>query len=161
MPMSINRAAATPVVLMPGGGETYSIMGMTVAFKTTSRQSGGQFSAIEMTEPPGSGSPLQYNKVIAMACYMLEGTAIIQVGEESWELEPGAYVFLPAGTVYQFRNQSDAPAKYLMFSAPGGLDEFIAEAMQMVESEPSWPPADLSKLAALRTKAHFYDPPSG
>lgn len=160
MPMSINRSSADPVVLMPGGGETISIMGMTVAFKTTGRQSGGQFSAIEVTEPPGSGSPVQYNQVFAMASYVLEGTATLQVGDETLELGPGGYAFLPAGTVYQFRNDSAAPVKYLTFISPAGLDEYIAAAAQLVESEPSWPPADMSGLVALRTKYHFYDPPA-
>lgn len=41
MPMSINRSSVTPVALLPGDGEALSIMGMTVTFKTTGRQSGG------------------------------------------------------------------------------------------------------------------------
>ena len=51
--------------------------GIPVTFKTTGRQSGGQFAAIEVTEPPGSASPIQYNKVFAMANYVLEGTATL------------------------------------------------------------------------------------
>lgn len=159
MPMSINRAGPSPTLLTSGGGDTLSIMGMTVAFKTTGRQTNGQFSAIEVTEPPGSGSPVTYNKVFAMANYVLEGTATLQVGDETLELGPGGYAYLPAGTVYQFRNQSAAPVKYLAISIPAGLDEYIAEAVRLVESEPSWPPADMSKLVALRAKYHFYDPP--
>ena len=161
MPMSINRSTPTPVILMPGGGETLSIMGMTIAFKTTGRQSGGQFSAIEVTEQAGSASPVQYNQVFAIASYVLEGTATLQVGDETIELGPGGYAYLPAGTVYQFRNDSAAPVKYLTFSSPAGLDEYIAEAVRLVAGEPSWPPADMSKLVALRTKYHFYDPPAG
>ena len=111
-----------------------------------------------MTEPPGSASPVQYNQVFAMANYVLEGTATLQVGNEILELGPGGYAYLPAGTVYQFRNQSDAPVKYLMFSSPAGFDEYIAEAVRLVAGEPSWPPADMSKLVALRTKYHFFDP---
>lgn len=160
MPMSINRSAPIPVVLPPGGGETLSILGMTVAFKTTGRQTGGQFSAIEVTEPPGSGSPIQYNKVFAMANYVLEGTTTLQIGDETLEIGPGGYAYLPPGTVYQFRNQSAAPVKYLTISSPAGLEEYIAEAVRLVESEPSWPPADMSKLSALRAKYHFYDPPA-
>ena len=30
----------------------------------------------------------------------------------------------------------------------------------MVKSEPSWPPADMSKLLALRAKYDFFDPPA-
>ena len=58
-----------------------------------------------------------------MANYVLEGTATLQVGNEILELGPGSYAYLPAGTVYQCRNQSDAPVKYLMCSTPAGFDE--------------------------------------
>lgn len=112
---------------------------------------------IEVTEPPGSASPVQYNKVFALASYVLEGTATLQIGDETLELGPGGYAYLPAGTVYQFCNDSAAPVKYLAISMPAGFDEYIAEAARLVESEPSWPPADLSKVVALWTKYHFYD----
>lgn len=161
MPMSSNRSTPTPTVILPGGGETISIMGMTITFKTTGRQSGGQFAAIEVTEAPGSASPIQYNKVLAMANYVLEGTATLQIGDETFEIGPGGYAYVPPGAVYQFRNQSAAPVRYLTVCTPAGLDEYIAEAVRLVESEPSWPPADMSKLVALRTKYHFYDPPAG
>lgn len=161
MPMSINRSTADPVHHMPGAGETISLMGMAVTFKATGQQTGGQFSLIEMTEPPGSGSPHQYNQVISMACYMLEGTMTLNFGDETQDFGPGSFAYLPAGTAYQTSNQSGAPVKYLLFSTPAGLDEYFAEAFAWIQRQPAWPPEDMSELLALRTRHHFYDAPAG
>ena len=46
--MSINRSLPPPVALKPGGGEMHSSLGMTVTFKTTGRQSEGQFTVLEV-----------------------------------------------------------------------------------------------------------------
>jgi uncharacterized RmlC-like cupin family protein len=161
MPMSINRASAAPVVHMPGGGESTSLMGMTIVCKVTGQQTGGQFSLVEITEPTGSGSPAQYNQVISMACYMLEGTMTLRFGDEMQEFGPGSFVYLPAGTAYQTSNQSGAPVKYLLFSTPAGMDEYFIEAFDWIQRQPAWPPEDMSELLALRTRHHFYDAPAG
>ena len=165
MPMSINRsatvsnlaAAPSAVVLTPGGGDTRSVMGPTITFKTVGSQSDGQFLVMEATEQPGSGSPTQWHKLTTL--YILEGTITLQVGDETALLEPGGYAYLPPRTVYAITNRSNAPAKCLWITSPAGMEDYIADAMELVASEPAWPPADMSKLAALREKYDFFDPP--
>ena len=159
MPMSINRSSMAPVAVMPGAGETHSIVGMTVTFKITGRQSHGQFAVLEIIEPPGSGSPTQLHEQMTMLICMLEGTLTVRVGDETIHMAPGSYAYIPPGTVYAMSNQSDTPAKYLMVTSPAGIEDYIAEAIDLVESEPSWPPADMSRFIVLRAKHGFVDPP--
>ena len=144
---------------MPGGGETHSIMGMTVTFKTTGHQSDGHFSALEATEPPGSGSPTQWHKKTTLILYVLEGTPTLRVGDATIQAGPGSYAYVPPGTIYTIANQSEAPVRYLVVYSPAWIENYIAEAIALVNSEPSWPPADMSKLIALRAKYDIYDPP--
>lgn len=159
MPMSINRSSSTPVALMPGGGETHSIRDMTVTFKTTGRQSDGQFAVMEVTEPPGSGSPTQWHKLTTMLIYVLEGTLTLRVGDETIQVGPGGYAYVPPGTIYAIANQSDAPVKYLSVHSPAWIENYIAEATEIVKNEPTWPPADMSKFLALRAKYDVFDSP--
>ena len=167
MPMSINRsttvsdlsAAPSAIVLMPGGGDTRPVMGPTITFKTVGGQSDGQFLVMEATEQPGSGSPTNWHKVTTLIIFVLEGTFTLQVGDETTQLGPGGYAYLPPRTVYAITNRSDAPAKCLWITSPAGMEDYIAAAMEWVASEPAWPPADTSKLAALREKYDFFDPP--
>ncbi len=159
MPMPTNRASSTPVALMPGAGEAHSIRDMTVTFKTTGRQSGGQFAVLEVTEPPGSGSPTQWHKLTTMIIYVLEGTLTLRLGDETIQAGPGGYTYIPPGTVYTIANQSHASVRYLSVHSPAWIENYIAEAIEMVNNEPSWPPADMSKFLAVRAKYDTFDPP--
>ena len=160
MPMSINHSTQTPVVLPPGGGETVSIGDMTVTFKTTGRQSDSQFTALEVTEPPGSGSPTQWHKLTTMILYVLEGTLTLRIGDETIQAGPGGYTYVPPGTVYAIANQGVAPMRYLMVHSPAWIENYIVEGIELVQSEPSWPPADMSKFIEMRAKYDVYDPPA-
>ena len=167
MPMSINRSttvsdistAPSAIVLEPGGGAIHEIMGPTVTFKTVGSQSDDQFVVMEVTEQPGSGSPTQWHKATTVIIYVLEGTPTLQVGDETTQLGPGGYVYVPPRTTYAINNHSAALARTLWIVFPAGFERYIAESMALVANEPSWPPADVSKLIALREKYDFFDPP--
>ena len=80
----------------PLAGEGYLLLlrkvdgvGMTVTFKTTGRQSEGQFTVLEVTEPPGSGSPTQWHKKTTLILYVLEGALTLRVGDEMIQAVPG------------------------------------------------------------------------
>ncbi len=159
MPMSINRSSSPSVTLMPGGGEMHSIQNMTVTVKTTGRQSDGQFTALEVSEPPGSGSPTQWHKRTTLILYVLEGSLTLHVGDETFQTGPGGYAYVPPGTIYAIANQSAAPLRYLTVYSPAWIENYIAEAIELVKGEPSWPPEDMSKFIAMRAKYDVHDPP--
>ena len=168
MPMSINRPVAvstdqaTPsaIVLMPGGGETVSGLGVTMAFKTVGAQSGGQWLALEYTAPPQfAGPPRHWHKVTTEIFFVLEGTLTLTAGEETIQAGPGGYAYVPPGTVHGFSNQTDAPARYFAIASPAGLEDYFAEMMELIKDEPSWPPKDMSKIVALMAKYDTFAPP--
>lgn len=157
--MSINRSAATPVILPPGGGETLSVPDISVTVKVAGRQSGGQFAVFEATEMPGSGSPTQWHKETTVILHVLEGTLTLRIGEETFLLAPGSCAYVPPGTIYSFANQDNAPMRYLLVHSPAWIEDYIAEAIELLKNEPTWPPADLSKFFAARAKYDVHEPP--
>ncbi len=171
MPMSINspnRSTAVAIdpsgpksiVLMPGGGETLTGMGVTMTLRTTGAQSAGQWLVIEYTAPPQfSGPPPHWHKIMTEIFYVLEGTLTLSAGDETIQAGPGGYAFVPPGTVHGFSNQTDAPARYLLIASPAGLENYFQELAELIKGEPSWPPKDMSKLVALMARYDTFAPP--
>ena len=52
------------------------------------------------------------------ACYLLEGTAHVEVEGESFEMVPGDTCFFPADKMHIFQTTSDTPAKLLVIYSP-------------------------------------------
>ena len=55
---------------------------------------------------------------IEQVCYVLEGTAIAEVGGERKEMGPGDCVFFPADTLHSFTATGDRPVKVLVIYSP-------------------------------------------
>lgn len=154
MPMSINR---TPIVLPPGSGETLSVGDVTLTYKTNGRQSNGEYTVMESIDAPRAASPVQWHKKTTLIMYVLEGTATLQVGSETIQTGPGGFAYVPPGTTYSVANQTDEPVKYLWITSPAGLEDYIREATDLVNSKSGEKP-DMKQLTALRIKHDFFDP---
>lgn len=160
MPMSINRAAQKGCVLAPGAGEGVGAVGVAITFKTVGAQSGGQFLTLEYTAPPHfSGPPPHWHKVTTEIFYVVDGSLTLTVDGESTTVGAGGYAFVPPGVVHGFANQGDAPAKFFLLASPAGLEDYFAELSELIKGEPSWPPTDMSKVAALMAKYDTFAPP--
>jgi len=55
---------------------------------------------------------------IEQVCYMLEGTAHVEVGGEAFDMGPGDTCFFPAGQQHAFIATSKTPVKVLVIYAP-------------------------------------------
>ena len=145
------------IVHFPGAGRSITMMGGTVSFKTESEETGGAWSLLELTVPPGfDGPPPHWHKVTQEAFYILEGALTLQVGDQTVKALPGAYVFVPTGVIHAYSNAEDEPARFLGFVSPGGFEKYFDELYALMKSEPSWPPADMGKLSALMAKYDTY-----
>ena len=82
----------------------------------------------------------------------------MQVGDQTVKAFPGAYVFIPTGVTHSYSNVENRPARFLGFVSPGGFDKYFDELAELIQSEPSWPPADMSKVSALMAKNDTYVP---
>lgn len=60
---------------------------------------------------------------LEQVCYLLEGTAVAEVGGERREMVPGDCCFFPAGEQHVFIATSDTPVKLMViYSPPYGED---------------------------------------
>ena len=70
-----------------------------------------------------------YNEVY----YILSGSGIVTIGEDSHALRPGAVVVIPAGVPHSLQSDTDMPLEFVIFGTPPiPLDD--ARAMPMKDS---------------------------
>lgn len=159
MPMSINRKAQEPVFYAPGEGKPFSLMGINNLYKTTGKQSAGQFLVVEGSDPAGSGPPPRWHKVTTVIVYILSGSFSVQLDDKTYQAGPGSYIYIPPHTVYSFVNQSEAESKYLLIASPAWMEEYADDAAELMKNEDGWPPKDMSPYLKLMAKYDLFEPP--
>lgn len=139
--------AADVKVLASGEGHTLSARGSTLVFKAVGADTGGRFSFMERTLPPGGRPPPAHRHTdIDEAFYVLEGTFTFRLGDRIETVEAGGFVLVPRGAPHTFANESDAPARILIVHAPA-LDPYF-EALSALHAAGSPTPDDERALQA-------------
>jgi quercetin dioxygenase-like cupin family protein len=70
----------------------------------------------------GKGAAAHLHTGIEQVCYLLEGSAHVEVGDEKFEMKAGETCFFPAGKLHVFTVTSDR-AKVLVIYAPPYLEK--------------------------------------
>lgn len=155
----LDSAQGRPILLAPGGGQAFNALGVSLTLKTTGADSGGQWFVMEYAAPPNfSGPPPHWHKVMTEIFYVVEGSMTFRVGEQTLEVGPGGYAYVPPGTVHGFSNLADTPAKFFGIVTPAILEQYFYEMMELVKNEPEWPPQDMGKIMALMVKYDTFAP---
>src|ERR1700757_3897601 len=68
---------------------------------------GAPISAYIVSAPPGKGPPLHIHPYVE-TIFMLEGRAMVTIGEETREAKPGDIAIVPANTPHRFVNSGDS-----------------------------------------------------
>ena len=77
-----------------------------------------QMEVLMGTLHKGGGALPHAHPGIEQACYLLEGTAHVEVAGQSFEMVPGDTCFFPADQMHVFTVTSDTPAKLLVIYSP-------------------------------------------
>jgi mannose-6-phosphate isomerase-like protein (cupin superfamily) len=104
--------------------------------------------------PAGWSPPLHIHRREDEAFYVLEGEFTFVCGDETFNGEPGTYVFLPRDIPHTFVVQGDEPGRLLTLLSPGGGERFFVEAGRPAE-EAGLPPAgpiDVARLAEVAAR---------
>jgi oxalate decarboxylase/phosphoglucose isomerase-like protein (cupin superfamily) len=80
-----------------------------------------------VTQPAGTATPLHLHTREAEAFYLLDGTLTYRAGDQTYQLSPGSFLYLPAGLPHAFRVTGTSPARFLAIVAPGGLMDLYDE----------------------------------
>jgi quercetin dioxygenase-like cupin family protein len=153
---SMIRGAA-PVAarhVAPSGGRTVRVLGNRVTYKAVAAETGGAYSLFEAVLEPGCTIPPHYGRYEDQTLWIIEGTFALQLGDETLELGPGGYAFVPRGTVHALANAGRGPARLLLLVTPGGLCEKYLAELGGARGVPHAlaGPADVERAAAIAAK---------
>ena len=110
-------------------------------------QSMGMF---ELTVPPGSNVPPPHSHTRNDECiYVLEGAIRYSVDVETRDLAAGEHMFSPKGSVHQFSNPFDRPARALVVQTPNIGAQYFRDVAAVVNAGG---PPDKAALAAVMTR---------
>lgn len=118
-----------------------------VVVRATGEETGGHYDLLELTIPPGPAvTPLHIHHENDEAMYVLEGTLLVQLGEERHVLPEGAFANAPQGMPHTYANVGDGPARVLFTLVPGDHWHYLEAAVKHgpVEDE-----ADIQQLVPI------------
>jgi quercetin dioxygenase-like cupin family protein len=121
--------SSEPFILQPGEGRSIDLGSFLMSVKATAKNTDGQFTLLEATEPPNFGPPMHIHRDAAEAFYVLEGEYIIFIDDVETRCPAGSFVYIPAGAVHGFRVGSTESKKlnlYVPEAMVGYFDELAA-----------------------------------
>jgi quercetin dioxygenase-like cupin family protein len=108
--------------------EAIWFLGTLAKIKADSKRTGGAFSIVEFTHPPGFHTPPHVHADSDEAFYVLSGEMHGFCGDTEWHAGPGDVVWLPRGVPHGYGTAGDQPLRSLAINLPGGFDEFVVGA---------------------------------
>jgi mannose-6-phosphate isomerase-like protein (cupin superfamily) len=111
------------LVVPPDGGRRYQLEAMRSRFLADGEETGDRYCVSEWWLEAGRSGPGPHShEVDEELFYVLEGTMTFQAGEDLVDAARGTFLRVPAGTVHDFQNRTDARAGVLNVSIPGGFE---------------------------------------
>jgi mannose-6-phosphate isomerase-like protein (cupin superfamily) len=133
---------AQPVVSKPGEGEHILAFGDNL-IRIAASQTSGQLGVIDVTVPPGDGTPPHIHAREEEFFRVLEGRVDFWCGNDHIVLEEGGCILLPRDVPHRFANQGDTPARLMVMVLPGGFEGFFSTAASRKPTSPG----DIQALA--------------
>jgi mannose-6-phosphate isomerase-like protein (cupin superfamily) len=104
---------------------SYVFLGVTMQIHLSGVQTGGEFSLIGATMPPGGDDGLHMHTREDESVHLLEGFLDVTIGEETFTLQAGQTYFAPRNVPHRLKNTGDVPARALLINTPGTFDKFV------------------------------------
>jgi mannose-6-phosphate isomerase-like protein (cupin superfamily) len=146
-PATSGPGASAPGIVSPGDGHLLTARGNVMAFKAVAAQTGGDFSLMERTVPPGGRRPPAHRHVnCSEAFFVLDGRVAFQLGGAELSGGPGDFLLVPRGAAHTFGNGGDEPARLLVLHAPA-MDAYFEELHRLWSGDQ--PPATEEERALM------------
>lgn len=141
------------IVLQPGQGDSYWVLGDLYIFKAVSEETDGKYALLELVIQPQNSTPPHTHSREAEAFLIEAGEFEFQLDDSTVVATPGTFLHSPPGQLHRFTNISSQPAKMLCWAIPAGVEKFFAAIGTKVEDPNAAPPpvtpADLKKVVML------------
>jgi len=118
-----------------------------MAFKAVAAQTGGDFSLMERTLPPGGRKPPAHRHVnCSEAFFVLDGPIAFTLDGRDLTGGPGDFLLVPRGAPHTFGNAGTETARLLVLHAPA-MDAYFEELHRLWAS--GQPPATEQERALM------------
>ena len=104
-----------------------NIVGEETLVKVSAADSNGQLAFFHLIAPPMSGPPRHVHTREDELFYVLEGELVFELDGARSLVGPGGMVYLQRGVVHAYQNFTNANARLLIATTPGGFSEFFVE----------------------------------
>lgn len=142
-----------PILRKPEDGRAVAVVGDLYRFLAVGEETGGRYAVWEAVVPPGGGPPPHVHSLEEEGFYVLEGEVAFRVGDDRIRAVPGMFAHMPVGTPHSFRNETERPARMLIWVVPAGLEKMFFEVGQpaLADSSSVPPPthAEIEKLLEI------------
>jgi len=121
-----------PYALKAGEGWTYRY-GVDFTVKSSETQTEIGAAVLEYSTRQGEEPPRHTHQTEDEMFYVLEGSITFHCGDESFDLKPGDFVFLPRGIQHGYTIRGSDPVRLLVVTSPvrdglsGGWQGFVAD----------------------------------
>jgi quercetin dioxygenase-like cupin family protein len=112
---------------------------MLAEVKASAADTGGQYTLVEVTAPPGLEAPLHVHYTEDEGFYVIEGSVTVIVGDDAVELSSGQHAFGPREIPHRFTVGPDG-ARMLWVLTPGGFEQLVEEASVPADAATVPPP---------------------
>jgi quercetin dioxygenase-like cupin family protein len=156
--------AGKTVARKSGESKAFWMLNSLYDVKVAGDETGGALTLMEMTIPKGWGPP-PHTHPGAETVYVVEGSVLYHIGDETIEGGPGSAFHVPGGTLEWFEPASEV-VRVLIAYTPGGIDQFFAEVGEPAQKRELPPlsqePPDFERMAAIGAKHGMnIQPPPG
>jgi quercetin dioxygenase-like cupin family protein len=136
-------------------GPAYWFLNSLNIVLATSESTGGAFSLVHHTAPPGHATPYHLHHAEDEAFFVLDGEFTFICEGKKTVLGPAGYIFLPRNLPHGIRCTSATPSTMLILAMPGTgyvgmMIEMAKPAEERVLPQPTAP--DIEKLTMLCAK---------
>jgi len=140
------------ILLKPGEGKSFWVLGDLYTFKATGKETGGSFTVMDQIIQPQGGPPPHIHHREDETFYVLEGRFSFLCGGKQSVFETGSFIHIPKGTLHTFKNLDEKPGRLLVTITPAGLEEFFYTIGIPTASQPTPPvfdPSVVEKIIAI------------
>jgi quercetin dioxygenase-like cupin family protein len=148
MDQSLPKGRNEMAIVRAFEGQPIQVLGEQIWIKHASQDSQSQMSVVVVEVPAGSSVPPHTHAQEEESYFMLKGSLVIRIDQETVTLQPGDFAYIPKGTAHGYENVAQDPAQFLAWSVGGAIDRFFVEMAEQVKTFPD----DLAKMGQILAK---------
>ncbi|MBO7747977.1 quercetin 2,3-dioxygenase [Paenibacillus sp. MWE-103] len=122
----MNHPKAGAMRRKPDNDNTYLFLTDINSILVSGEDTNGEFCVVHCSVRENDGPPLHVHGSEDESFYVLDGEIEMTLGDDTFSVRSGEYVFAPRGIPHTFKVRSEQ-ARFLVTAYPAGFDSFVKE----------------------------------